>query len=983
MCGIAGIVSYREPGSRVDRAQLLAVREAMAKRGPDGAGDWISPDGRTGLAHRRLAIIDLSDTGRQPMSSADGRFHVTYNGEIYNYRELRADLAAEGERLRTASDTEVLLLLYARHGADMVRRLRGMFAFAIWDDVEKRLFLARDPFGVKPLYYADDGRTLRFASQVKALVAGGAIDTAPEPAGHVGFFVLGSVPEPFTLYRGIRALEAGHTLLLGRDGAPRVDRYFDVTAEFASAGERPASFEPGEAAELLRHALRDSVRHHMVADVPVGVFLSSGLDSSTVTALASELAPDTLRSVTLGFEEYRGTNDDEVPLAARTAAHLATAHSSTWVPRDAFEGELDRLLQAMDQPSIDGVNTYFVSKVAAENGIKVALSGLGGDELFGGYPSFRDVPRLARWFGFATRAPWLGRGVRAITSPLLPSVVSPKFASLFELGGTYPGAYLLRRALYLPWELRDFLDPALLREGWERLDILARLERTVHGIGSDRQRVAALELSWYMRNQLLRDADWAGMAHSVEIRVPFVDSRLFRSIAPLLSTSSPPSKVDAARVASRALPSALFARRKTGFSIPVHEWAKRTRMAPGRPRGLRNWAHIVHRPYKPLRALGFVPDAFGGHGGIALYNRDFLSALCAHPGVGRVVALPRLVTQRLEPMPAKLSFRTEAANSKLRYLVESVRLLLQASPHDLVFCSHINLLPLAVLAKWRYRAPLILFIYGIDAWKPQPRLRRTLLRHVDRFVSISEVTRRKFQEWSGIAAERITILPNAIHVEWYGAGPRNAALIERYRLEGKVVLMTLGRLVSSERYKGFDEVIDAMPDLVGEDPALVYLIAGDGSDRDRLQDKVRRLGLEHHVRFTGMVDEAEKADHFRLADAYVMPSRGEGFGFVLLEALACGIPVVASKADGGREAIRNGELGILVEPGDRDDVKRGIRAALRMARGSVPPGLEAFSFDRFRNKVGDVLREVTQSPLRARDESAVEPYSTASRNHAP
>src|SRR6185312_6414951 len=153
-----------------------------------------------------------------------------------------------------------------------------------------------------------------------------------------------------------------------------------------------------------------------------------------------------------------------------------------------------------------------------------------------------------------------------------------------------------------------------------------------------------------------------------------------------------------------------------------------------------------------------------------------------------------------------------------------------------------------------------------------------------------------------------------------------------------------------------------LPDLVGEDPALVYLIAGDGSDRDRLQDKVRRLGLEHHVRFTGMVDEAEKADHFRLADAYVMPSRGEGFGFVLLEALACGIPVVASKADGGREAIRNGELGILVEPGDRDDVKRGIRAALRMARGSVPPGLEAFSFDRFRNKVGDVLREVTQSP---------------------
>src|SRR6185437_8197006 len=309
--------------------------------------------------------------------------------------------------------------------------------------------------------------------------------------------------------------------------------------------------------------------------------------------------PDALRSVTLGFEEYRGTGNDEVPLATQTARELGTAHASTWVTRTAFEDELDRLLEAMDQPSIDGVNTYFVSKVAAENGMKVALSGLGCYALFGGYPSFQDVPRLARWLSFATKAPWLGRGMRAIASPLLPSVVSPKFASLFELGGTYPGAYLLRRALYLPWELRGFLDPALLREGWESLDLMARLERTVDGIGSDRQRVAALELSWYMRNQLLRDADWAGMAHSIEIRVPFVDSALFRAMAPLLSTASPPSKVDVARSPSRALPAALFSRRKTGFSIPVHEWARRTRVAPGRQRGLRNWSHIIHHPYKP------------------------------------------------------------------------------------------------------------------------------------------------------------------------------------------------------------------------------------------------------------------------------------------------------------------------------------------------------------------------------------------------
>jgi len=342
------------------------------------------------------------------------------------------------------------------------------------------------------------------------------------------------------------------------------------------------------------------------------------------------------------------------------------------------------------------------------------------------------------------------------------------------------------------------------------------------------------------------------------------------------------------------------------------------------------------------------------------------------------------VTCPSEPMPGKLRYHGEAANSKLRYLGAAARLLLDPCPYDLVVCAHINLLPLALLAKLRYGAPLVMLIYGIDAWAPQSAPRRALLRHVERFVSISDVTRRKFQSWSRVDAGRITVLPNAIHPEWYGPGARNPGLVARYGLAGRVVLMTLGRLVSSERYKGFDEVLDALADLVREDPTLVYLIAGDGSDRDRLERKVRGLGLQEHVRFTGMVAEAEKADHFRLADAYVMPSRGEGFGFVFLEALACGIPVVASKADGGREAVRNGELGVLVDPEDPEDVKHGIREALRMRRGEVPPGLGAFYFDRFTVKVADVLREVVRQPgPPERTVSGVRRYSAASRNHAP
>ena len=693
MCGIAGIVAYRENAPRVDRTELIAVRESMAKRGPDGSGAWVSPDGGTGLAHRRLAIIDLSDAAGQPMASADGRLHVTFNGEIYNYRELRTELAGRGYAFRTMSDTEVLLALYAERGPAMTAMLRGMYAFAIWDEREKTLFLARDPFGIKPLYYADDGATLRFASQVKALMAGGALAREPDAAGHVGFFVLGTVPEPFTMYRCVRALPAGSTLTLRRGGAAAIASHFDLAGEMLRANESFRTLAARDRRDLVVETLRDSVRSHMVADVPVGVFLSSGLDSSTVAALARQVAGSQLNSVTLGFEEYRGTRNDEVPLAARTAEHLGTRHRTRWVAREAFESAFERLLEAMDQPSIDGVNTYFVSMAAAEAGLKVALSGLGGDELFGGYPSFRDVPRIERTFRGMRTHPSLGRLARRIAAPFAGALASPKYASLAEYGGTFAGAYLLRRALYMPWELARFMDRRFFDEGWERLGLVERLEATGKGVANDRQRVAALELAWYMRNQLLRDADWAGMAHSLEIRVPFVDPQVFRTVAPLMLAADPPTKQEVAGAFADLLPRELLERGKTGFSIPVHEWAKKARIAKGPQRQLRNWAHLVQRPYKQLRALALLPDAFGGHGGIALYNRDLLTSLCAMDEVREVVAVPRLVLRRMEELPGKLVYRTEAANSKLRYVWTLARLLASDTRFDMILCGHVNLLP--------------------------------------------------------------------------------------------------------------------------------------------------------------------------------------------------------------------------------------------------------------------------------------------------
>lgn len=575
----------------MDREELLKIRESMISRGPDGSGLWMGKDGDVGLAHRRLSIIDLSAAGAQPMASCDGQLHIVFNGEIYNYQNLRIDLVRQGYCFSSHSDTEVLLYLYALHGKNMVHLLRGMYAFAIWDQTRQGLFLARDPFGIKPLYYSDDGRTFRFASQVKALLQSPHVDTSPESAGHVGFFLWGSVPEPYTLYRGIRALPAGSTLWISRLACsrPRPVSFFDVAATLSA---NPISTDDHEKAQKsLRDALRDTVAHHLVADVPVGVFLSAGLDSTTLTALAAE-SPTSLHTVTLGFDEYRASERDETLLASEVAERYGTVHHVQWITRKHFQDESERLLKAMDQPTIDGVNAYFVSQAAAESGLKVALSGVGGDELFGSYPSFRELPRMVQWLLPFRLVPGLGRLFRWVSAPILKRLTSPKYASLLEYGGSYGGAYLLRRGLFMPWELPGILGDQITRDGWEKLQPLLCLDQTVQGAASDRARISALEMSWYMRNQLLRDADWAGMAHSLEIRVPFVDVELTRRLAPLL-TGTFPDKRDMARSPSTPLPAKILRRRKTGFAVPVREWLMRDTGQQGSERGLRGWARQI------------------------------------------------------------------------------------------------------------------------------------------------------------------------------------------------------------------------------------------------------------------------------------------------------------------------------------------------------------------------------------------------------
>lgn len=595
MCGIAGIFAYQERALPVDLDELLAIRDAMAARGPDGAGVWLDEHRRVGLAHRRLAIIDLSEGGAQPMLAHDSLSVVTFNGEIYNYRELKAALANDYS-FRSNSDTEVLLALYRKYGEDMVHHLRGMFAFAIWDAHQQKLFMARDPYGIKPLYFSDDGLTLRFASQVKALIKGDGIRLTPNPAGHVGFFIFGHIPEPHTLYREIQSLPAGASMAVHRGSTPRITRYFDITQRIIVAQESPLCLSDDEQKELVTEALQNSVAHHLIADVPIGVFLSSGIDSNVVAALVARQG-HTLRTLTLGFDEFKGKSYDEVPLAEAQAKRMGALHSTQTVTAQKFFEFLPDILADMDQPTCDGINSWLISKVAADQGFKVCLSGLGGDELFGGYPSFKQIPKLVQ-----TLRRWpqpaifknLWKGVIKLSPEQL---VSPKYAALFDTALTLPSAYLLRRSMFLGNELTGIFDPQFLAQGLAELQSEKSIAQSVVGISGAHSTIVALESSWYMRNQLLRDSDWASMSHGLELRLPLVDIKLFETLLPLIVSERPPTKMILAAAAGESLKAEVVSKAKTGFATPVQAWLSARYSTSNR--GLRGWCRAIYGEFEP------------------------------------------------------------------------------------------------------------------------------------------------------------------------------------------------------------------------------------------------------------------------------------------------------------------------------------------------------------------------------------------------
>lgn len=565
MCGICGAVGLEDGGRAV-----RGMNACLVHRGPDSAGYLEA--GKVALGVRRLRIIDLQ-TGDQPIYSQDRRRAIVLNGEIYNFRQLRAELEGLGHRLATQSDTEVVLHAYEEWGLECLARLRGMFALALYDTEPGSLLLARDRLGIKPLYLWHDGRRLLFASEVRALLACGSLPGALSPAGLVSYLAFGSVQEPLTMIDGVTSLTPGSWLQVipGPDGLQiRSGRYWYP----------PAADDPDAATTDEVHCwLADAVGSHLVSDVPLGAFLSGGLDSGSVVALGTEALGSPLCAFTLAFDGWAG---DERHQAALTARRWSSQHQVRVIGSDEILADLGRALAAMDQPSVDGINTWYVSREAKRAGLTVALSGLGGDELFAGYASFRLVPRLKRlqrllpgaYHGLLPRGAlaWLPGRARSLS----------KLAGLLSGDTFFDHPYFLVRSLLAPSQVRGLLNAGVVErlaatgtplELWQRnVEEQVRLAADYDPVGE----VSWLELSQYMRSTLLRDADAMSMAHSLEVRVPFVDHILVEKVLPVggwRKLGDRPKPLLAAALGDR-LPSGIVAGKKRTFTLPFEKWLR-------------------------------------------------------------------------------------------------------------------------------------------------------------------------------------------------------------------------------------------------------------------------------------------------------------------------------------------------------------------------------------------------------------------------
>lgn len=1010
MCGIAGLIgsdlALEERGFLIKR-----MTDTMIQRGPDDSGAISVGDASLGM--RRLAIFDPAN-GHQPMSTPDGRYHLVFNGAIYNFRELRRELSAVGCIFRTDCDTEVLLAAYAQWGDACLGRLRGMFAFAVWDTRDERLFLARDPFGIKPLYYHQQGGEVIFASEIRAVLASGRVAAEIDPQSVADYLAWLAVPAPRTIYRGIFSLRPGECASFAR-GRLTIRSAWN----FSSAAASPPCRTREEFTVALRGRLEDSIRAHMVADVPVGAFLSGGLDSAAVVGLMSRLSGQRLTTFSIGFEE---SEYSEAAAAAETARHFGAEHRASVLTGAQVSADLNRLLAALDQPTGDGVNTYYASKAARDGGVTVALSGLGGDELFGGYPSFQVVPKVARWLPWWHRLPTIIRN-SVISSLRTGGARHRKLADILLSAHTVHEVGAMQRRVFSEPRRHALMSPGVLAEIGSLSPFHPELEALARELAPFGyfQTVSAWELRTYMADVLLRDSDVMSMSHSLELRVPFLD----RPLVEWLWHQPDEFKCDARQPKSPLadalrdlLPPGLAHRRKRGFSLPFAAWMHRE-LSPFladtfsaetvRHSGLfnddavqdlwrafrsrdddRQWSRVWslavmisfanRRPAIPLpgaapvriaadssqrppsagpsahksrRTLLMAPEIFASEGGIPRILQIYLKALCELAEPCDAVRLLALNDSMIDPASLRrcTSDRLESWRVCNRNKIRFVRSALGLSRDcDRVICGHIFQLPVALAAR-----------------ALNPRLRYYLVAHgieIWRDYRPSERLALRGAEKILCVSEytrrqllaRCPLPPERVVVLPNALDPFFEITPGRPLRACPPTILVITRLTRADRYKGVEHMIQAMPAIRAELPAARLRIVGRGDDLPYLQQLRDNLALGDAVEFLGYVDDHRLKEELRSCRLFALPSKKEGFGLVFLEAMANSRPCLGARAGGVPEVI-NDASGVLVEFGDLPGIARAAVGALQRDwdESAILDRAREFSFLPFKERLASLV----------------------------
>jgi len=564
MCGISGVFNYLDKSIN-SRDIINKIINIQQHRGPDGNGIWESNCRRVTLGHNRLSIIDLSEKANQPFISNDKNYILTFNGEIYNFKEIKSELVQKKIKFKSNSDTEVVLEAYKYWKLEFLQKIRGMFSLAIWDNKKKKLILARDPFGIKPLYYSNLNGVFYFASQIKSLLSINDINSKKSNAGIVSYYLLGHIQDPFTLYNDIKSLEKGNCVVIDQFGYFNKFEFASIKNEIVNSKELKFK-KKDDAIESLKEILEETVYYHEIADVSVDYCLSSGIDSSTI--LASIKNKKNSKAITIDLDDDIYFTNEKL-LAKKTAFMNHIPHNTVKININELEKIFEFFYKKMDSPTNDGLNNFLISYYAKKQNTKVMITGVGGDEFFFGYPSFSRIPLINnfaklfpknRVFDFFFNS--------ALSNYLEKKKLNTKYSSIYSYGNNLNNAFLLQRSLFMPNEIKNLINEDEFKLGWQELNILENINQDTKDIKNKNLSIMYLEIKYYLCSKLLRDIDWTSMSNSIEMRTPLVDWFFFKKLLPILKSNVNLSKKSLLDTVKNKIPTDLYKRKKTGFGIP-------------------------------------------------------------------------------------------------------------------------------------------------------------------------------------------------------------------------------------------------------------------------------------------------------------------------------------------------------------------------------------------------------------------------------